>query len=89
MVLALQHLHNNQIIHRDLKPENIMISLERHGHIKLVDFGLSKVVAPGDKTYTICGTHIYLAPEMIAGHGHDHRVDIWQLGVLISELITG
>ena len=73
----MQHLHNNQVIHRDLKPENIMISLERQGHIKLVDFGLSKVVAPGDKTYTICGTYIYLAPEMIAGHGHDHRVDIW------------
>ena len=76
-------------MHRDLKPENIMLSMESKGHIKIVDFGMAKKFENGEKTMTVCGTPVYLAPEVLAGTGYDHRVDIWQLGILICELVTG
>jgi serine/threonine protein kinase len=64
ILLAMKYLHENSIIYRDLKPENILI--EKDGHIKLVDFGFSKKMKFG-KTYTLCGTPEYLAPEIIKG----------------------
>ena len=57
------------------------------GHIKLTDFGLAKKIP--EKTYTVCGTSGYLAPEIIMGLGHDHGVDWWALGILMFEMLTG
>jgi len=70
IILALECLHKNGIIYRDLKPENVILDAE--GHLKLTDFGLSKLAITGDKmAYTFCGTPEYLAPEVVKGSGHN------------------
>jgi serine/threonine protein kinase len=85
---ALGYLHERKIIHRDIKPENIL--LDSQDNVKLADFGWSNFEEKFKKRETYCGTIDYLAPEMADhSHMHDHRVDIWSVGVLIYELLTG
>lgn len=85
IVSALEYLHSFDIAYRDLKPENILI--DREGHLRITDFGFAKIVK--DKTYTLCGTPEYLAPEIIQSTGHNKAVDWWALGVLIFEMLAG
>lgn len=87
VVSAFEYLHNRGIIYRDLKPENLL--LDKQGYIKMVDFGFSKHIESGRKTWTFCGTPEYVAPEIILNKGHDRSVDFWSLGVLMYELLTG
>lgn len=68
-----------------MKPENLLISSD--GHLKITDFGFAKKVS--DKTFTLCGTPEYLAPEIIIGSGHNHGVDWWALGILLFEMLAG
>lgn len=82
---SLSHLHYRHICYRDLKPENILI--DNLGYCVLVDLGFAKIVM--DKTYTLCGTPEYLAPEIILSKGHDKGVDYWAFGVLIYEMLVG
>ena len=82
---GLTHMHQRQIVYRDLKPENVL--LDRDGYAVIVDFGFSKIVT--DKTYTFCGTPLYLAPEIILSRGHDRGVDYWALGCLVYEMLFG
>ena len=88
LVLAIDFLHKNNMLYRDLKPENIM--LDSNGHIKLTDFGLSKMVTKSkEKAFTICGTPQYLAPEILSDDGYDNSVDWWSLGCVMYEMLVG
>jgi len=82
---SLSTLHQRRVAYRDLKPENLLIDSE--GYCVLVDLGFAKVVT--DKTYTLCGTPEYLAPEIILSKGHDKGVDYWAFGILIYEMLVG
>ena len=86
VVYAFATLHAKRIAYRDLKPENLV--MDTKGYVKLVDFGLAKQLLSG-KTWTLCGTPDYLAPEIILNEGHDLAVDYWALGVLIFEMVVG
>ena len=85
LVLVFQYIHSIGIIYRDLKPENLLFNAE--GHIKIVDFGFAKQIV--DRTYTLCGTPEYLAPEVIRGEGAGFASDWWAVGILIYEMLVG
>ncbi|KAL9188431.1 hypothetical protein ACHAXT_006809 [Thalassiosira profunda] len=86
VMLAFCQIHSKKIAYRDLKPENLVMDAD--GYLKVVDFGLAKKLE-GGKTWTLCGTPDYLAPEVILNEGHDWAVDYWALGVLIYEMTAG
>lgn len=80
-----EYLHSKNVIYRDLKPENLLI--DRIGYLKLTDFGFAKIIE--GRTYTLCGTPEYLAPEILLNKGHGKPVDWWTFGVLLYEMIAG
>ncbi len=85
---ALDHAHKHGIIHRDLKPENVLLTED--GTAKLVDFGLARsVTSRMTSEGTIVGTVFYMAPEQALGQEIDARTDLYALGVMLYELITG
>ena len=91
---ALQYAHDQSVVHRDVKPENILISVD--GAVKIADFGLSRLLGSDHQQHTLTATHQvmgtprYMAPEQLeATHNVDHRADIYSLGVVIYEMLTG
>lgn len=85
VIYALEYLHSKNIVYRNLKPENILIN--KNGYIKLTDFELMKKIE--DRTYTLCGTPGYMAPEIILNKGYGLGVDWWAVGILLYEMICG
>jgi len=85
---ALDYLHHlpEKVIHRDIKPENLM--LDADDTLKLGDFGWANLMGVNPRE-TFCGTLEFLAPEMVMGVGHNEAVDMWSVGVLLFEFVTG
>jgi diguanylate cyclase (GGDEF)-like protein len=94
---VLISVHAKQIVHRDLKPENIFVCADEDGHVtvKVLDFGVSKVLTPTEssrltKAGQIVGSLRYMSPEQVQGEPEsDHRMDLWSVGVLLYQLLTG
>jgi len=84
VTLCFKHLHKKDFVYRDLKPENLIF--DKHSYLKLTDFGFLKKVP--HKTYTMCGTPEYMAPEIISHNGHGKGVDWWTLGIFIFEMLA-
>ena len=92
LLLALDHIHSRRVVHRDIKPSNVLLTAR--GDVKLADFGLSEQLPPSGVLTEVCGSHDYLAPEMIrTGHGeaggYSLAVDLWGVGVLVYMLLHG
>jgi predicted Ser/Thr protein kinase len=91
---ALQFAHDEGVVHRDIKPENIL--LDKRGRVRIADFGLAKLATRSAEEFKLTGTHQvmgtprYMAPEQMEGsHAVDHRADIYSLGVVFYEMLTG
>ena len=88
---ALSYAHSRGIIHRDLKPANVLI--DSHGNVFLTDFGIAKLLESASprltQTDAIMGTPAYISPEQAQGHPVDQRSDIYSLGIILYEMVTG
>lgn len=82
---GLSYMHSYSVLYRDLKPENVLIN--KDGYPVIVDLGFAKEVP--DKTFTLCGTPWYIAPEVILGRGHDKACDHWSWAILVHEMVSG
>mmetsp|Transcript_5819 Transcript_5819/g.6472 ORF Transcript_5819/g.6472 Transcript_5819/m.6472 type:complete len:743 (+) Transcript_5819:305-2533(+) len=88
VLLGIEYLHKHNIVYRDLKPENILLDLD--GHIRIADFGLSKLnMSQRTRTYSFCGSPDYLSPEILKNNGHTRAVDYYSLGCLLYEMVCG
>ena len=85
VVSIFNYMHGLKVIYRDLKPENLL--LDEFGYLKMVDFGFAKILH--DRTWTLCGTPEYLAPEIILNKGHGYGADWWCVGILTYECLMG
>ena len=86
IILSLKYLHSKNIVYRDMKPENIL--LDSNNHIRLIDFGLSKFQNPLDAV-SLCGSPAYLSPEVLFNKPATFSSDIYGVGCILFEMLTG
>ncbi|MED6119275.1 hypothetical protein PIB30_010199 [Stylosanthes scabra] len=87
---GMKILQSHGIIHRDLKPENILLSKPGEDAVlKIADFGLSRTLLPGEYAETVCGTPLYMAPEVLQFQKYDSKADMWSIGAILFELLNG
>ena len=87
---GVKYLHHYGIIHNDLKPSNIMITKQDDSiKIKIIDFGVSKIISPNEKINDSCGTTPFIPPEIFLGIPHNKKRDIWSLGVILYYSLSG
>ncbi len=89
VALGLDYAHEHGVVHRDIKPSNIMVG--RDGHVKITDFGIARMASAGVRTQTgmVLGSPKYMSPEQVMGKLTDQRSDIFSLGVMLYEMLTG
>nr|XP_034588523.1 putative pentatricopeptide repeat-containing protein At3g15130 [Setaria viridis] len=87
---GLQVLRRHHVVHRDLKPQNILLSSPSSDAVlKISDFGLARVLRPGEYADTACGSCLYMAPEVMLFQKYDDKVDMWSIGAILFELLNG
>ena len=85
IVLSMYYVHQNQILHRDLKTQNIFLTRSQD-HVKIGDFGISKILSTKSKAFTVVGTPCYISPELCEGKPYNTKSDVWALGCVLYEL---
>lgn len=90
LLKGVQYIHNNGIVHRDLKPENILLDISKDQIVsaKIADFGLAKVILPGDLLIEQNGTLLFMAPEILLKYGYGQEVDLWSLGITLYYVLV-
>jgi len=87
---GLQVLHTHHVIHRDLKPENLLLSThDNDAMLKIADFGLCRYLSPEEQAKIVCGSPLYMAPEVLQFQKYDSKVDMWSVGAILFELLNG
>ncbi|MGH0184213.1 UNVERIFIED_CONTAM: hypothetical protein FKN15_014237 [Acipenser sinensis] len=93
---AMKVLQSKGVIHRDLKPQNILLVLTggdksnpRNIRLKIADFGLARFQPTNMMALTMCGTPLYMAPEVIMAKTYDAKVDLWSIGIIVYQCLTG
>ncbi|KAH7416127.1 hypothetical protein KP509_14G076800 [Ceratopteris richardii] len=87
---GLQVLRANNLIHRDLKPQNLLLSTnDANAVLKIADFGFARSLQPQGMAETLCGSPLYMAPEILSSKKYDAKADLWSVGTILYQLVTG
>ncbi|KAL1195882.1 Serine/threonine-protein kinase ATG1b [Cardamine amara subsp. amara] len=90
LAAGLQVLRDNNIIHRDLKPQNLLLSTDdNNAALKIADFGFARSLQPKGLAETLCGSPLYMAPEIMQVQKYDAKADLWSVGAILFQLVTG